>query len=85
MAADVAPCGPLPAKQLYFYPIHLVITLGQVVESIVSLKSWLKCQLVCFTTLYANTLVFFVEQMREAFAMKSFSFFNFEILAYFRF
>ena len=41
---------------------------GPIVQSIVSLMSSLKGQLVkCFTTLEANTLTFFVEKMREAF------------------
>ena len=52
---------------------------GPVVQSIVSLTSLLRGQLVkCFMTLSPNTLIFFVEKMREAFAhCKSFShFFN---------
>ena len=41
--------------------------LGPVVQSIVSLTSSLRGQLVkCFTTLQQNTLKFFVEKMREA-------------------
>ena len=44
---------------------------GPVVQSIVSLTSLLKDQLVkCFTTLFPNTLIFFVEKMREAFALQ---------------
>ena len=43
--------------------------LGPVVESIVSLMSLLRAQLVkCFMTLKPNTLKFFVEKVREAFA-----------------
>ena len=45
--------------------------LGPVVQSIVSLTSLLKDQLVkCFTTLKPNTLILFVEKMREAFALQ---------------
>ena len=48
---------------------------GPVVQSIVSLTSSLRGQLVkcfikCFTTLLLNTLIFFVEKMREAFALQ---------------
>ena len=44
--------------------------LGPVVQSIVSLTSSLRGQLVkCFKTLLPNTLIFFVEKMREAFAL----------------
>ena len=47
--------------------------LGLVVQSIVSLTSWLRGQLVeCFTTLLPNTHIFFVEKMREAFAFSHF-------------
>ena len=49
-----------------------VIEQGPVVQSIVSLKSSLRGQLVkCFTTLLPNTHIFFVEKMREAFAKAS--------------
>ena len=42
-----------------------------VVQSIVSLTSLLSGQLVkCFTTSVPNTLIFFVEKMREAFALQ---------------
>ena len=45
---------------------------GPVVQSIISLTSSLRGQLVkCCTTLYPNTLKFFVEKMREAFAKAS--------------
>ena len=48
-----------------------------VVQNIVSLMSSLRGQLVkCFTTLKPNTLIFFVEKMREAFALQSFSHFS---------
>ena len=41
--------------------------LGPVVQSIVSLTSSLRGQLVkCFTTLLLSTLIFFVEKMRKA-------------------
>ena len=44
---------------------------GPVVQSIVSLTSSLRGQLVkCFTTLLPSTLKFFVEKMREAFALQ---------------
>ena len=64
--------------------------LGQVVQSIVSLTSSLRGHLVkCFTTLQPNTLKFFVEKMREAFALqKRLTFFQkknigiFEILVF---
>ena len=53
---------------------------GPVFQSIVSLTSPLRGQLVkCITTLYPNTLIFFVEKLREALFLhcKSFSrFFN---------
>ena len=62
---------------------------GPVVQSIVSLRSSFRGQLVkCFTTLYPKTLKFFVEKMREAFAVQkllSFSTKNigiFEILVF---
>ena len=48
-----------------------IILLGPVVQSIVSLTSSLRGQLIkCFTTLLPNTLIFFVEKMREAFALQ---------------
>ena len=44
---------------------------GPVVQSIVSLTSLLRGQLVkCFTTLLPNTLIFFDEKMREVFALQ---------------
>ena len=61
--------------------------LGPVVQSIVSLTSSLRGQLVkCFTTLLPNTLIIFVEKMREAFALqKLLTFFQQKILAYLRY
>ena len=61
------------------------IELGPVVQSIVSLtRSSLRGQLVkCFTTLNPNTLIFFVEKMRKAFALqKLFTFFQQKIMAF---
>ena len=60
---------------------------ASVVQSIVSLTSSLRGQLVkCFTTLLLNTLIFFVEKMREAFALqKLLIFFQQKILAYLRY
>ena len=58
---------------------------GPVVQSIVSLTSWLRGELVkCFTTFTRNTDIF-VGKMREAFALLVLTFFNknigiFEIL-----
>ena len=56
--------------------------LGPVVQSIISLTSLLRGQLVkCFAT-FITTLIFFVENMREAFAfLRLFK----KILAYFRY
>ena len=68
------------------YPL-LTGTLGPVVQSIVSLRSSLRGQLIkCFTTLLPNTLKFFLEKMREAFHIFStknigiFEILTFEIL-----
>ena len=61
--------------------------LGPVVQSIISLTSSLRGQL-CFTTLYPNTLIFFVEKIREAFAwQKLLTFFHQKKkkMAYFRY
>ena len=60
---------------------------GPVVQSFVSLTNPLRGQLIkCFTTLYPNTLKFFVEKMREAFALqKLLTFFQQKILAYLRY
>ena len=52
-----------------------VVYQGPVVQSIVSLTSSLRGQLIkCFTTSLLNTLIFFVEKMREAFAKASHTF-----------
>ena len=61
--------------------------LGPVVQSIISLTSSLRGQLVKgFKTLLLNTLIFLVEKMREAFALqKLLTFFQPKILAYFRY
>ena len=66
------------------YPSLFIFYLGPVVQSILSLTSSLRGQLVkCFTTLQPNTLKFFVEKMREAFALqKLITFFQQKILAY---
>ena len=60
---------------------------GPVVQSMVSLTSSLRGQLVrCFMTSYPNILIFFAEKMREAFALqKLFTFFQPKILAYLRY
>ena len=60
---------------------------GPVVQSIVSLTSSLRRHLVkCFITLSPNTLKFFVEKMKEAFAVqKPLTFFDKKIMGYFRF
>ena len=60
---------------------------GLVVQSMVSLTSSLRGQLVkCFTTLLPNTLIFFVDKMREAFALqKLLTFFQQKILEYLRY
>ena len=60
---------------------------GPVVQSIVSLTSSLRGQLImCFMTFYPNTLIFFVEKLREAFALqKLLTFFQQKILAYIRY
>ena len=68
-------------------PSHCFYHHGPVVQSVVSLTSSLRGQLVkCFTTLLLNTLIFFVEKMREAFAMqKLLTLFQQKILAYIRY
>ena len=70
-----------------FLTVKVTEQLGPVVQSIVSLTSSLRGQLVkCFTTLKPNTQVFFVEKMREAFALqKLLPFFQQKILAYIRY
>ena len=59
---------------------------GPVVQSIITLTSSLRGQLIkCFTTLLPNTLIYFDEKMREAFALqKLLTFFQQKILAYLR-
>ena len=59
---------------------------GPVVQSIVSLTSSLRGQLVkCFVTLQPTTLKFFVDKIREAFALqKLLTFFQQKILVYLR-
>ena len=58
---------------------------GSVVQSIVSLTNSERGQFVkCFTTLLPNTPKFFVEKMREPFAMQKLLTFLQKILAYFR-
>ena len=61
--------------------------LDLVVQSIHSITSLLRGQLVkCFMTLQSNTLIFFVEKMREAFAVqKLLTFFQQKVLANFRY
>ena len=58
-----------------------------VIQSIVSLTSSLRGHILkCFTTLLPNTLNFFVEKMKRAFApQKLLKFFRQKIMAYFRF
>ena len=59
----------------------------QVVQSIITLMSWLRGQLVkYFMTLCPSILIFFVEKMREAFALqKLLRFFRQEIPEYLRY
>ena len=53
------------------YYLQILKHQGPVVQSMVSLTSLLRCQLVkFFMTLKPNTLIFFVEKMREAFALQ---------------
>ena len=61
--------------------------LGLVVQSIISLTSSLRGQLVkCFMTSLPNTLICFIEKMREAYALqKLLTFFQQKILANFRY
>ena len=68
--------------------IHILTSfLGPVVQSIISLTSSLRGQLVkCFRPLKPNTLIFFAEKKREAFAMqKLLTFFQQKVLAYLRY
>ena len=85
--------GRKTTMQFYDFPsknglrVHLMLKdygeQGPVVQSIVSLTSSLRGQLEkCFTTLPPYTLLFFVEKMREAFALqKLLTFFQQKILA----
>ena len=68
-------------------PIIFFLAQGPVVQSIISLTSSLRGQLVkCFKTLLPNTMIFFVEKMGEAFALqKLLTFFQQKILAYIRY
>ena len=61
--------------------------LGLAVQSIVSLTSSLRGQLIkCFTALLPNTLIFLLKKMREAFALQMpLTFFQQKILAHFRY
>ena len=61
--------------------------LGPVVQSIISLTSSLRDQLVkCFTTLLPNKLIFLLKKMRKAFALqKLFTVFQPKILAFIRY
>ena len=67
--------------------VQTLLQQGPVVRSIVSFMSLLRGHLgKCFTTLYPNTLIFFVEKMRQAFAVqKLLTFFRPKIMAYFRY
>ena len=62
-------------------------SLGPVIQIIVSLTDLLRGHLgKCLTTLLPNTMIFFVERMKEACALqKLFTFFQRKILAYFRY
>ena len=77
----------LPVREIIHLLSMWVISIVQdpVVQSIVSLTSSLRGQLVkCFMTLQPTTLIFFVEKMREAFALqKLLTFFQQKILEYF--
>ena len=66
---------------------HKFSFLGPVVQSIVSLTSSLRGQLIkCLTTLLLNTPKVYVEKMRDAFALqKLLTFFSEKILAYLRY
>ena len=76
-----------PHLNLLCLQVQLFSFLGTVVQSIVSLTSLLRGQLMkCFTTSLPNTLIFFVEKMREAFALqKLLTFIQQKILAYLRY
>ena len=83
-------CESTSIYSIIFLKLTQVVNLGPVVQSMVSLTSSLRGQLLkYFTTLLLHTLTFFVEKMKEAFAMqKLFTFFQqkingvFEILTF---
>ena len=57
-----------------FLPLARSVDQGPVVQSILSLTSSLRGQLIkCFITLLPNTMIFFVEKIGEAFASHIFS------------
>ena len=65
-----------------WFDYKVTVSQGPVVQSIVSLTSSLKGQLVkCFTTLQPCTLIFFVEEILQ----KLLTFFQQKILAYLRY
>ena len=76
-----------PYKTYILVPNVMKITnQGRVFQSIVSLKSSLRGQLVkWFTTLLPKKLIIFVENMREACTAKASTFLQQKILAYFRY
>ena len=58
-----------------FYQEFTFVNQGPVVQSIVSLTSSLRGELVkCYTTLKPNTLIFLLKKMREAFALQKASY-----------
>ena len=79
-ASNVVKLLSIPTNVFNKYP-------GPVVQSIVSLTSSFRAELVkCFMTLLPNTLIFFVEKMREAFALqKLLTFFHQKVLAHLRY
>ena len=83
IARDARP----PKSPVGFLSSQISKDLGPVVQSIVSLTRSLRGQLVkCFTNLEPNKLKFFVEKMREAFAVqKLLTVFQQNILAYLRY
>ena len=80
--------GCITALELLIKLLHFQKTFqGPVVQSIVSLMTSLRGQLIkCFMTLQPNKLIFFVEKMREAFALqKLLTLFQQKLLAYIRY
>ena len=75
------------SKKVAFMILCAIKDLGPAAQSIVNLMSLFRGQLVkCFMTLQPNTLIFFVEKMREAFAVqKLITFFQQKISANFRY